>query len=78
MGLTAEPTVPAIHPVILERLQAKLHPVDFNRDSNLYDAGYEQAKRDIIRFLEQALNKPLPAFVPNENKSRSEKWWWQR
>ena len=75
MGLTAEPTVPAIHPVILERMQQKLHPVDFTRESNLYDAGYEQAKRDILRHLEAALNKPLPAYTPPEDSRRAKVWW---
>lgn len=38
------------------KLTPFLQPSDFDRTSTTYNMGYEQAKRDMRRLLERALN----------------------
>jgi len=79
MTLTSQPTIPPIHPDLLERLLQSLHEADFNSDSTLYHVGYQQAQRDFKRLLERHLNKPLPeAGPPPVPAKQTRKSWWQR
>lgn len=40
----------------VDNLLVTLKPKDFNRDSNAFDMGYEQAKRDILARVQRDIN----------------------
>lgn len=42
----------------VETLLIKLNPRDFNQESTAFHMGYEQAKTDFRRILENALKTP--------------------
>lgn len=77
MTLTAEPTIPPIHPELLEKLLLSLTVSPFTEKSTVYHIGYAQAQRDFRYILEFHLNQPLPHQLPKvaEENVVAKRWW---
>ncbi len=58
--------VPIISTTGIIKILSSIKPRELGRDSNLYDVGYEAAKRDIARVIGNELNLDFSNNPANE------------